>query len=1398
MSAKYKSPSFLLPNELNTSANPLNTDGDSSTGTGVNSLYSMDLPRASASYIDLGTIDITGDCTISFWINFNSISHTLQKIFFAGTSASDQFSIGFATTNQGVAVNTIFASGQEAAAGTKSLSNNSISTNTWYNVVITKTTGIVQNMYLNGVDDTNTPTGFWWGGAPNVTRIGDSGSNALDAKIDEVAIFNRALTDGTGGTVNEIAALYDGTGSNIRPSNLMASNLNPIAYYPLGEQAQNTGYPSATGNEWQFPNGVLQDYVMDFDGATIGDYIDVGDIPLEGVYTISFWINPDATPSSISFLLDKGDGGSNISVRVTQRNNNAIRFQIGSSYLESTDTLTNNSWNNVILIANGSSSKIYINNGTSPNGTLTTAPNTTQSLLIGTDEGRQSTYYFNGQMSNVVIWNTDQSANIDDIYNNGSPQTSYTVTPQNWWKLNATSVYTPSAPNYTTALDFSSTGFVKATNNVPLTGNSSVSCWFQRRNTVVKEYIWTAGQGSGNSITGLVGESNVIKPASNLAGFSYSVNGFNTGDWIHSVLTYDGTNTTLFINGIQVATTTSITNNLTASSDINIGNWNRYGNNSVNFAWSSGISNLACFDSALTASQVSTLFNFGTPQSNISFSPLSWYKLDNTTTGLNDLGSGGANASISGTGITQVNKPVVVTPSWKIPTALTIPSINYTTALDFDPSGSGDYISFGNQSAFKPTSNYTFSIWFNGASSSYAFFGTNSSAGTGVHALLTGTKILYYHGNQSVMESNHGGLNIWHNFTVTWSASTGILRSFIDGKYATQKVGVNSITWSNDLEVGRYNGGQFKYDGKLSNFAMWNTTLTDGFSGTPSQSQVAGGQVAEIYNNGQPQASITGSPVGWWKLDDQNTITDYSGNNYTGTNNGALDAPGDVTSPSFNIPVNGVSTTLPSTALQQSDLQFDSPYSNYSLNFDGTGDYITVTQDFSSYTSMSVSGWVRTASTSQYQYLFSTGVYNGGTPGNGQGFGIGFDNTGKFAAWAGGANYFTFGSVSANTWYHVIQTITGTTLRFYVNGVLTSTQTVGSFNIPSSAIAVIGAYSGNSIPTQSNLYGKADELSIFNYELTTSQVLEIYNNGRPKDLTTFSGTAPTNWWRLGENAYFDNNSFIVPNSISGAPNGTGSGTITTMISADAPGTYANGVGENLAILDRVGDAALSTSNSQSYNMIPSDISPYVPQYVGDQIANNSSMTFDGTNYFDCGNDSSLTPINEISISLWIKTNTTSQTQFSGPLDKHVSGTGGYQFFFPNSSSSEIKFALGNPKVSLTSTTQVGDTNWHHILATCDNVNCKLYIDGVLESTVSANLSTLSNSENLKIGGDGVSTFYFNGQIDEVAIFDTALNAGQIYNDIYQPTASAPGNNQAADLVNNPNLPNPVAWYRMGD
>ena len=50
---------------------------------------------------------------------------------------------------------------------------------------------------------------------------------------------------------------------------------------------------------------------------------------------------------------------------------------------------------------------------------------------------------------------------------------------------------------------------------------------------------------------------------------------------------------------------------------------------------------MAFFNSALISSQVQTLYNNGTPEAVISHSPTSWYKLDNTTTGIQD--SAGSN-----------------------------------------------------------------------------------------------------------------------------------------------------------------------------------------------------------------------------------------------------------------------------------------------------------------------------------------------------------------------------------------------------------------------------------------------------------------------------------------------------------------------------------------------------------------------------------------------------------------------------------------------------------------------------------------------------------------------------------------------------------------------------------
>ena len=75
----------------------------------------------------------------------------------------------------------------------------------------------------------------------------------------------------------------------------MAANLNPIAYYPLGEQAQNTGYlTQEVTNGWQFPNGVLQDYVMDFDGVDDLINLDNGVSLNSSGYSLSIWFNSNS------------------------------------------------------------------------------------------------------------------------------------------------------------------------------------------------------------------------------------------------------------------------------------------------------------------------------------------------------------------------------------------------------------------------------------------------------------------------------------------------------------------------------------------------------------------------------------------------------------------------------------------------------------------------------------------------------------------------------------------------------------------------------------------------------------------------------------------------------------------------------------------------------------------------------------------------------------------------------------------------------------------------------------------------------------------------------------------------------------------------------------------------
>jgi hypothetical protein len=1404
MSAKYKSPSFLLPNEINTNTNPLNTDGNPATGTGINSLYSMDFNGTDYISAPNTFLNSASVCTLSFWmkgtgeVGGGAPWNGLQiKV---GANATDFRTMNGSNVNNYIS----FSPGTD-----------------WHHYVGVYVGGSFSKIYIDGVLRQTLSTGIpatLASTSGDIFKIGYGQAYSV-AKIDEVALWNRALSDGDvadGATATgEIAALYGGTSPNIYPSNLMAADLGPIAYYPLGEQAQNTGYldpnnpgSDMSGSEWQFPNGVLQDYVMDF-GSSVGKFISLpNEISLSGEFAMSFWLKP--TANNINLL---GNFNNTNYVYINPSNQVGISSSdIAQTFSSTVISSTSGNWQNLLITRDSSNVfRTYVN-GDIKN--TVTDSGTFSFNQIGR-YSNVSTNDYRGEMSNVVIWNTDQSANIANIYNNGSPQTTYTVTPQNWWKLNADSVYTPSVASYSTALDFDSlnSDYISIPNSSSLTNGFSeltVSIWANFSTLGTQQIISKDGATSQRSW--------ILRKLSSGVNFLVSTDGtsasqtlfypnanITVGRWYHFVGIYDGSKLLFYVDGVLIDDSVSLTGSLpSTTSEVFIGTYD-YGNSNT---FDGKLSNAAIYNTALTSSQVSTLFNFGTPETNISFSPQAWWKL-NDQTAITDSSNNGNTGTNNGA--TNAPGGVAVTPSWKIPSALTIPTVNYTAALDFDKT-QNDNVFIGSPSAIQNLTNITLSVWVK-VPYSYDSYYTVASKGeygaSGSQWYLTvktgnsgpgGSFVIYKTSNSTSATSVNYTTNIddnkWHNIVCINDGTD--LKVYIDGQLDATNAGNggNIYNGNRDLKIGRLTASSIgKFDGLMSNMVIWGDSQET--------------EVPNIYNNGTPATSYTNTPVAWWKLDTGgSTITDYGSGGNNGTNNGAAKVESNVYV--GNVPVNGVSTTLPSTALQQSDLQFDSPYSNYSLNFDGI---TSVSMDFTNTsTKGSISVWVKPIDYTTGQQVIW--CYNGS--GNKDYIGLFQLTSGVlgFETADNGTNKWrvatTSAAVSNNTWTHLLCTFDGSNAVIYVNGVavpqsytitsdttywwddlIPTNQRLGILNVP-------GYGTGQ-------LYnGSMDENTVWNTNLTEAQVLEIYNNGRPKDLSTFSGTAPISWWRLGENAYFQDTTLVLPNSITGAPNGEAATNNVEMISADAPGTYANGIGTNLAILDRVGDAPLSTSNSQSYNMIPSDISPYVPKYVGNQIANNFSMTFSGVlDYISLGNPNILQITGAISLSFWF--NSTAST--FGFITKSDNGS-----YFSSNASKVYEIGV----LSNTLYWQIGDGtnvsnipcafssyldgNWHHVVATWDgstNASSQmLFVDGLQVGSHQATISAIQNKSNNVIISSQSASYDYVGKLDEVAIFDKALTPDQVKFDLYKPTAE--GTNQTADIANNPNLPTPVAWYRMGD
>ena len=220
------------------------------------------------------------------------------------------------------------------------------------------------------------------------------------------------------------------------PSMLRGAGTRGVPEIPAGSSFTNT---------YSFNFDGIDDFISIYDGASGSGPIqfNAGDD-----FSINAWIkttNAGATNQIVSFRgtaliwFNTFKTGTNIRLKVYLRDNSNNVYQL-SSYNSAAGWIASDTWTNVMFTRNGTSKAInlYINGvAAQVTGTDTTSDNFTSydKLSLANDNHSGGRYWFDGNMDEVAIFSSDQSANAATIYNSGKPSDLTSLSPTSWWRM---------------------------------------------------------------------------------------------------------------------------------------------------------------------------------------------------------------------------------------------------------------------------------------------------------------------------------------------------------------------------------------------------------------------------------------------------------------------------------------------------------------------------------------------------------------------------------------------------------------------------------------------------------------------------------------------------------------------------------------------------------------------------------------------------------------------------------------------------------------------------------------------------------------------------------------------------------------------------------------------------
>lgn len=517
---------------------------------------------------------------------------------------------------------------------------------------------------------------------------------------------------------------------------------------------------------------------------------------------------------------------------------------------------------------------------------------------------------------------------------------------------------------------------------------------------------------------------------------------------------------------------------------------------------------------------------------------------------------------------------------------------------------------------------------------------------------------------------------------------------------------------------------------------------------------------------GSAAVLLAANPISFWRLGEDASITD-SAFDYWGGNNGLyVSAVQHITPGALGLDDDGAVQLL------------------------GTGSYMVVSNsapyDFVGTNAFTLMAWAKPDVLTGIQRLFSNRLLTVATAG----FGFGFNA-------AIGLRFTAFGIVDVNMaaptvagqWQHIAVVRNGTTVTLYHNGVALGTSSVATI-IPSGMPLQVG---GNPDPLSEYFTGAVDEAAIFGSALSAAQIKAIYDsrNGALPNITQepasqnifvggtarftvgAAGTPPLSiqWKTNGVSAAGETNATFVITNVSTALNGLqcsititnlagATNSATATLTVTVPTGYAQSVVNARPIAywrlnESTGATAFDSFGGRNGNIAGGaalgTAGPASPQFAG-LDAGNTCYGFNGIDSaVDTGSFGLAGPL---TVMAWINPNV-----IAG--DRAIAGENASWSF--KLFGSELRFTT--PGILDHTTAGAGITAgvWQHVAATFEPGvagGARFYLNGRLVNARDASALTPGNSF-FWVGKNQFAGQYFDGGLDEVAVYDKALSADDI-------------------------------------